>query len=234
MHRARFSVALLLVMSGAARAADWPQWLGPARDGIWRETEILDMFPPGGPKVLWRAEIGQGYTGPAVTNGRVYVMDRQGPVLPKGKEFAKDGLAGRERVLCLNAADGKVVWKHEYDCTYRIAYPEGPRCTPAVHQGKVYTVGSMGDLLCLDASSGKVLWSKSFQADYQAKPPLWGWAAHPLVDGDKVFCLVGGEGSVVVAFHKDTGKELWKALSVEEIGYAPPILIEAGGKRQLI
>src|SRR5262249_3661868 len=128
----------------------------------------------------------------------------------------------------------KVIWKYEYDCTYKIAYPEGPRCTPVVHGGKVYTLGAMGDLLCLDADSGKVHWSKRFPDDYQAKPPLWGWASHPLVDGDKLFCLAGGEGRAVVAFHKDTGKELWKALSVEEIGYAPPIVIEAGGKRQLI
>src|SRR5262245_35385439 len=169
MHRLRLGMALLFTLTGAAQAADWPQWLGPQRDSIWRETGILDKFPAGGPKVRWRSEIGQGYTGPAVVGERVYVMDRQGDVLPKGKEFAKGGLAGRERVLCLNAADGKVIWKYEYDCTYKIAYPEGPRCTPVVHGGKVYTLGAMGDLLCLDADSGKVHWSKRFPDDYQAK-----------------------------------------------------------------
>src|SRR5262249_53685351 len=155
--------------------------------------------------------------GPAVAGGKVYVMDRQGDVLPKGKEFAKGGLPGRERVLCFGAADGKLLWKHEYDCTYKIAYPEGPRTTPVVHQGKVYTLGGMGDLFCLEADTGKVVWSKNFPRDYQAKPQIWGWASHPLVDGDKLICLVGGDGSAVVAFHKDTGKELWKALTVEEI-----------------
>lgn len=234
MPRFRLSLALALALTATTFADDWPQWLGPRRDGVWRETDILDKFPPGGPKVQWRAEIGPGYTGPAVAGGRVYVMDHQGDPLPKGKEFVKGGLAGRERILCLDAADGKLLWKHEYDCTYKIAYPQGPRTTPVVHQGKVYTLGAMGDLLCLDALSGKVFWSKNFPADYKAKPQIWGWASHPLVDGDKLFCLVGGEGSAVVAFHKDTGKELWKALTVEEVGYAPPIITEAGGKRQLI
>jgi outer membrane protein assembly factor BamB len=92
----------------------------------------------------------------------------------------------------------------------------------------------MGDLLCLDALTGGVVWSKNLREAYKVKPPLWGWAAHPLVDGDRLFCLVGGPGSVIVAFDRHTGKELWKALTAEEVGYAPPIVCEAGGKRQLI
>lgn len=234
MNRMRLTLACLLTLTGVVTADDWPQWLGPQRDGVWRETDILETFPQGGPKVRWRVPIGQGYTGPAVVGDRVFVMDRQGDVLPKGKESAKGGLPGTERILCLDAGTGKTVWKHEYNCTYTISYPEGPRCTPVVHQGKVYTLGGMGDLLCLDAGTGKVLWSANFPKDYRAKPPLWGWASHPVIDGDRLFCIVGGEGSAAVAFHKDTGKELWKALTVEEVGYAPPVVIEAGGKRQVI
>jgi outer membrane protein assembly factor BamB len=226
-----------LVLVPAARADDWPQWLGPQRDGVWRETGILKQFPPGGPKVRWRAEIGSGYTGPAVVGDRVYVMDRQGELPKKGVEGAgKEGLPGKERVLCLSTVDGKLVWKHEYDCLYlRINYPQGPRTTPVVRGGKVYTLGAMGDLFCLDAATGKVHWSKKLIREYKLeKPPVWGWAAHPLVDGDKLICTVGGEGSVVVAFDRHTGKELWKALTAEEIGYSPPVLCEAGGKQQLI
>jgi outer membrane protein assembly factor BamB len=234
----RRRIAALLILGAlcpAARADDWPQWLGPRRDGIWRETGLLGKFPQGGPKILWRSKIGGGYTGPAVVGDRVYVMDRQAPPLAKGAESpGKKGLAGKERVLCLNAADGKLVWKHEYDCTYKIYYPSGPRTTPVVDAGKVYTLGAMGDLHCLDAASGKVYWSKNLPREYKIKLPLWGYAAHPLIDGDRLICLVGGKDRAVAAFDKNTGKELWHALTVEEIGYAPPVIVEAGGKRQLI
>jgi outer membrane protein assembly factor BamB len=219
----------------AARADDWPQWLGPRRDGVWRETGVLDHFPKDGPKVLWRAKIGAGYTGPAVAGGRVYVMDRVGTPLAKGAESpGKGGLPGKERVLCLSAADGKLIWKHEYDCNYKIYYPSGPRTTPVVDGDKIYTLGAMGDLLCLDAASHKVYWSKNLPQEYNTKPPLWGYAAHPLIDGDRLFTLVGGKDHAVVALDKHTGKELWHALTVKEVGYAPPVIVEAGGKRQLI
>jgi outer membrane protein assembly factor BamB len=227
-------VMVFLVLAGAvspARADHWPQWMGPKRDGVWRESGILDKFPAGGPKALWRVPINSGYSGPAVAGNRIYVMDRQkgeGPRTDKGRP-------GTERVLCLDATNGKVVWEHSYDCPYRIDFPTGPRCTPAVDDGKVYTLGAMGDLYCFDAATGKVHWSRQLMQDYHLKdPPFWGFASHPLIDGDRLFCLVGGEGSAVVAFHKDSGKELWKALTATEIGYAPPQIIEAGGKRQLI
>jgi outer membrane protein assembly factor BamB len=224
-----------MAVAGSGRADDWPQWLGPQRDGVWRETGILTKFPSGGPKVLWRTPIGPGYAGPAVQGGRVYVLDRQGEQPAKGAEGSgKNGLKGKERVLCLDAKTGAVVWEHAYDSTYRISYATGPRCTPVIHQGKVYALGTMGDLRCLDADTGQLVWEKNFIREYHCRPPVWGWASHPLVDGDKVITLVGGEGSAVVAFHKDTGKELWRALTIREIGYAPVVMVEAGGKRQLI
>jgi outer membrane protein assembly factor BamB len=227
-------VALLLALS-SARADDWPQWQGPQCDGVWRETDILEKFPKDGPTVVWRAEIGGGFTGPAVAGGHVYVMDRQGTPLGKGVESpGKQGLVSKERILCLKADTGKVVWQHEYNCVYKIYYPSGPRTTPVVHEGKVYTLGAMGDLHCLDAATGEVIWAKSLPRMYQVKPPVWGYAGHLLVEGGKVFSLVGGKDSAAVAFDKDTGKEIWRALTVEEIGYAPPMLFEAGGKRQLI
>src|SRR5262245_24457725 len=229
------ALVLLFAVTLSAPAVDWPQWQGPKRDGVWREDGILAKFPEGGPKVLWRTPLGGGFSGPAVANGRVFVMDREGDKLPKGKEApTKEGLKGKERVLCLDAADGKVIWKHDYDCQYRVLYTSGPRNTPTVHQAKVYAIGAMGDVFCLDAEKGTVLWSKNLPKEYNTKPPVWGYAAHPLVDGDRVICLVGGKDSAVVALHKDTGKELWRALTVEEVGYAPPMVFEAGGKRQLI
>jgi outer membrane protein assembly factor BamB len=224
-----------LMLSARGHGADWPQWLGPDGEGVWRATGLVDRFPAGGPKVIWRAPLGPGNSGPAVAGGRVYVMDRVPAPQADGKPAGNPGGSpGKERIVCLSAADGKLLWQHAYDCRYTIAYRSGPRTTPVVRQGRVWTLGAMGDLCCLDAATGAVCWARNVARDYRAEPPAWGWAASPLLDGRLLYCLVGGEGSAVVAFDKDTGKEVWKALTTEEIGYSPPILIEAGGKRQLI
>jgi outer membrane protein assembly factor BamB len=218
----------------AARADDWPQWLGPQRDSVWREQGLLAKFPAGGPKVVWRVKIDGGYAGPAVAGGRVFVTDFVTKGDRKPNPAAAPKLEGTERVLCFDAASGKELWKDEYPCTYKISYPAGPRCTPTVSGGKVYTLGAMGDLRCLDAASGKLLWAKDLRKEYKTTAPFWGFAGHPLVDGQRLICLVGGEGSVAVAFDKDTGKELWRALSAKQPGYSSPALIEAGGKKQLL
>jgi len=218
------------------RADDWPQWLGPERDGVWRETGIVEKFPAGGPPVRWRVPIGGGYTGPAVAQGRVYVMDR---TLPAGisrpsDPFARGSIPGGERVRCLNEADGRVVWEHTYDCAYTVSYAAGPRATPLVAEGRVFTLGAEGNLMCFDGAGGEIVWSRDFKSDFGAKTPIWGFAAHPLLDGNRLISLVGGEGSVVVAFDRNTGQELWRALSAKEIGYSPPTLIQHGGRRHLI
>jgi len=234
------AVVVQVGLGGSSRADDWPQWLGPQRDGIWRETGILERFPPGGPKVRWRTPLGGGYAGPAVVGGRVYVPDRKltGNAQDPDNLFKRTNTPSKERVLCLDEATGKEIWRHEYDCTYTIAYPCGPRATPVVQDGKVYTLGAMGDLYCLDAASGKPVWSKNLPRDYKAPVPLWGFSAHPLLDGDKLICLVGGRDSVVVAFDRHTGQEKWRALSFAlpntELGYAPPMIFSVSGRRQLI
>jgi outer membrane protein assembly factor BamB len=99
---------------------------------------------------------------------------------------------------------------------------------------RVYTLGAEGDLRCLEAASGQLIWSKSYNRDYGITTPTWGFAGHPLIDGERLICLVGGEGSVAVAFDKRTGRELWRALSAKEPGYAPPVIYEWEGRRQLI
>jgi outer membrane protein assembly factor BamB len=230
------AVAALLGLSLTARGDDWPQWLGPERDAVWRETGILERFPPGGPVVRWRAKVAAGYAGPAVSEGKVIVTDRVVTAASKPKEQAAKGhgVPGTERVLCFDEKDGKLLWKHEYDCPYSISYDLGPRTTPIIHQHKVYTLGAEGDLLCLDADDGKVIWQKDFKKEYKARAPLWGFSSHPLIDGQKLICLVGGSGSTVVAFDKDTGHEIWRALDAKMIGYCPPVIFQAGGARQLI
>lgn len=227
----------LLALASVAKADDWPQWMGPKRDNVWRETGIVEKFPQGGPKVLWRTPLNGGYAGPAVIGGKVYVMDRvlaKGAVNPDDPFDTKNKINSIERVLCLDAKTGKPLWKQEYNCPYQISYPAGPRCTPLVHEGKVYTLGAMGNLYCFDADTGNIVWQKDFKEAYKAKPALWGYAAHPIIDGKKLITLVGGEDAHVAAFDKDTGKELWKAGSQSETGYSPVLLTEAGGKRQCI
>jgi len=230
------AAVLFLFTDLVVRADDWPQWLGPQRDGVWRETGLVEKFPETGLKYRWRVPLGSGYSGPAVANGRVYVMDRQ---LAKGSDqpkdpFSRGRIAGTERVLCLNEADGKILWQHEYDCAYTVSYASGPRVTPAINEGRVYSLGTEGNLTCLDAKTGKLVWARDFKTDFGIQTPVWGFAGHPLVDGNKLICLAGGTGSVVVAFNKQTGEELWRALSSKEPGYAPPMIYEFAGKRQLI
>ena len=234
--RARFPLCLaMLLLVVSVRADDWPQWLGPQRDSVWREEGIVDHFPDRGLAVQWRAEVGLGYSGPAVASGRVYLMDYQ---LETGTVHndpgARDKLTGRERVLCFAAKTGKLLWQHAYDRPIEISFGGGPRCTPAVVDGKVYALGAMGNLWCLNAADGAVVWSVDFVQQYKANVPLWGFTAHPLVDGNQVFCVVGGENTVAVAFDKQTGRQLWTALSAKEQGYCPPTMIEHAGTRQLL
>ncbi len=237
MKTAVISILLgILLVFTRVRADDWPQWLGPTRDAVWHETGIMEEFHQEGPPVRWRTGLGRGYSGPAVANGRVYVMDRKLPqdTATAANPFSPGNSTGVERVLCLNETDGKLVWKHEYECVYTVSYPAGPRVTPCVVARKVYTVGAEGNLFCLDASNGTVVWSHEFKKDFGVKAPMWGFAGHPLVDGTNVICIAAGNGSTVVAFDKDSGREVWRALSPAEPGYSAPIVIEAGGKRQLI
>ncbi len=210
-------------------AEDWPEWRGRGRAGIWSESGILSSFPATGLKTNWRTPIRNGYSGPAVAQGRVFVTD-----------FARQqGNRGIERALCLEERTGKILWTREWEADYislMETYATGPRATPTVDQDRVYVLGSKGKLLCLSVKTGSVLWERDYQKDYQTEVPVWGMTAAPLVEGDLLICLVGGKSNAkVVAFEKRTGKEAWRALSSDsEPGYSPPFALTAGGRRQVI
>lgn len=228
------TLVLAIFITSPLQADDWPQWMGPQRDNIWRETGLIEKFPEGGPKVLWRTPVAGGYAGPAVADGLVFVTDYVTNDDVKIANFERKETTGTERVLCLDEKTGEVKWKHEYPVKYSISYPAGPRCTPNVEDGKVYTLGAEGMLICFDVDSGDIVWEKNLTKEYNTKAALWGYASHPLIDGEKLICIVGGEGTHVVAFNKDTGSEIWRALTSKEQGYSPPTIVESGGKRQLI
>jgi outer membrane protein assembly factor BamB len=238
MRHLRLPIAILFTLFvsvvAATHADDWPQWMGPKRDNVWREEGLLDKFPEGGPKVVWRSPIAGGYAGPAVVGDKLFVTDYVTQDNVNTDNFQRKQSTGIERVLCLNADTGSEVWRHEYPVTYTISYPAGPRCTPIVDGGKVYTLGAEGMLICFETEKGAIVWQKDLPKEYNTKTAMWGYASHPLIEGDKLVCVVGGPGSQAVAFDKNTGKEIWRTLSSPEQGYSPPSIIEAGGRRQLI
>jgi outer membrane protein assembly factor BamB len=170
-----------------------------------------------------------------VANGKVYCSD-----FSSTAKFADEGNfertpgKGTESVFCLDEKTGNRLWEQKYPVTYAISYPAGPRCTPVVSGGKVYFLGAEGNLLCCNAEKGAILWQKDLKAEYKTKSALWGYAGHPLIDGNRLITLAGGEGSHVVALDKDTGKEIWRSQTSPEQGYCPPTIIDAGGTRQLV
>ncbi len=226
---------LPLVISTTVSAGDWPQWLGAEGDSRWEQAGLVEKFPAGGPKVVWRAPVANGYSGPAVAGGKVYVMDYQ---IATGVVDANPGgrtkLTGKERVVCLDEKTGKQLWAHSYDSVLDVSFPNGPRCTPSVVGGKVYALGGSGHLAALDAATGKVVWEKDLIKTYGGEIPIWGVAGSPLVKDGVVYAIPGGKGSAVVALDAATGKELWKAGDTVNMGYAPPVLWQRGGKSELL
>jgi outer membrane protein assembly factor BamB len=218
----RAILLLLLGVTAPAPAGDWPQWRGPGRDNVWHEKDLPDKLPAER-KPRWQQPLGGGYGGIAVTGGRVYVMDRQ----KEPREV--------ERVLCLDADNGKTLWSHAYPVRYgKLDYGNGPRSTPTVHQGKVFTFGAMGHLHCLDAATGKVLWSHDAVKAFVARIPTWGHSCSPLIDGEHVIVQVGGkEDACLMAFDRHTGKEVWRNLA-DPPGYASPTLLQTKTWRLLV
>ena len=212
-------------------AKDWPQWRGAERREVWTETGILEAFPGAGLTVTWRTPVNGGYSGPAVADGRVFVLDYL--------ETEPRTMDGTERLLALDEETGAVLWTHEWTTTYRMlmfTYATGPRATPTVDGDRVYVTGSTGRILCLDTATGALLWEKDTVAEYDTSIPIWGTSSAPIIDGDRAIFLVGGEpDALVMAFDKHTGAEVWRAIeSRTEMGYNQPLIIEAGGVRQLI
>jgi outer membrane protein assembly factor BamB len=209
-----------------AKSFDWPQWQGPDRTGVSKETGLLKEWPEGGPPLAWKVkDLGGGYSAPSVAAGRVFGMSNRG---------------NDEVVWALDEKDGKELWATRLGAAYtgqRMPQGrEGPGCTPTVDGERLYVIGKGGDLACLQVKDGKILWRKSFTADFGGRVPTWSYNESPLVDGDKVICTPGGPDATLVALDKLTGKTIWKSKVPGDPGaaYASAIAIEAAGQRQYV
>ena len=214
--------ALILVVAlscGQEPGQDWPQWRGARRDGVWRETGILEKFEKERLPLRWSVPVGGGYSGPTVADGRVTLMDR-----PKDRTV--------ERVLCLDWKTGATLWEFSYESSYDgFTYTAGPRASVTVHDGRAYALGAAGHLHCAEAASGKILWKRDLRKEYRIRMPNWGIAAHPIIEGDLLITQIGGEGEAcVIALDRKTGEERWKAFP-DEASYSPPIAFDQAGRR---
>lgn len=200
----------------AAPAADWPNYRGPNHDGISKESGWTTEWPANGPKILWKAKVGMGFSGVVVANGQAYTQGN-----------ASD----QDTIFCFDANTGDSKWKHTYAAPLDAKYYEGgTSATPTVDGDKVYTISKRGILHCLNAADGKVVWTKNLQEELGAKIPEWGFATSFLIQGDLALLNFGSAGT---ALDKKTGKVVWSS-GPEESGYATPVPFDASGERAVL
>ncbi len=207
-----FAVCATIVAAPSARAADWPQWRGPARTGISQEQGLAPSWPADGPPLAWKiTDLGEGFSTPSIADGKLFVMGNR-----------KQGDVEQEYVLAFDVRSrGKELWSTAVGPVRHTGSGyAGPRSTPTVDGDRLYAVGLNGDLVCLDVRSGNILWRHDFVAEFEGKIPTWGYTESPLVDGPWVVCTPGGGKATFAAFDKLTGKQVWGSEFGEQAGYA--------------
>ena len=208
-------------LSGAAFGADWPQFLGPNRDGVYTADDLAKSWPPQGPLQVWERPVGEGYSNPVVANGRLILFHREGD---------------QDVVEALDAETGDEIWSFSYPTDYRddFGFSNGPRAGPVVVGGQVYTFGAQGLLHCLQFVSGRKLWSLDTHREFAVRKGFFGASGTPLVEGPRIFLNVGGgDGAGLVALDKDTGRLLWKTGS-DEASYASPVMTRLGEESAIL
>ena len=216
------ATAVLLCVTAAAlaqTAASWPQWRGPNRDGISKETGLLKQWPAEGPPLAWKATgAGRGYSSFAIANGKLYTMGLRGD---------------REFVVAFDVATGKEVWATAHGSAFRNDRGDGPRGTPTIDGDRIYALGGSGDLSALDTRTGKIVWSKNILREFGGSNITWGISESPLVLGNKVFVNAGGHDASIVALNKADGSVIWKSQS-DEAGYSSAIPVDINGITQVV
>ena len=211
----------LFLLSTPSPAADWPQWQGPDRTAVSKETGLLKAWPKDGPPLAWKVDkLGLGFGTPIVVGGKIYGM---------GTRDGQDG------IWALQETDGKELWFTKFDEPRKTNQNNGPSGSPTFHDGKLFTLSSKGKLVCLEAASGKEIWKVDFVKDFGGSVPGWGYTESVLIDGDKLICTPGGKNTIV-ALKPATGEVIWKAAVPKSDGahYASAIVAEIAGQRQYI
>ncbi|TXT21567.1 MAG: hypothetical protein FD138_4039 [Planctomycetota bacterium] len=220
--RFAFRLALLglCLTTTSLLAGDWPHWRGPDRDDVSKETGLLKEWPKEGPPRVWvNQDVGLGYAGVAIVNGKLFTMGAR-----EDTEF----------LICLNATDGKELWSARIGSRLGNNWGDGPRGTPSVDGERVYAMGGQGTLICAQVASGEVVWSKSMSA-LGGKKPGWGFCESVTVDGPRVLCTPGGSEGSIAALNKQDGEVLWRSTDVTHgAQYASIVPIEHNGKRQYL
>lgn len=226
MRTALFGLLTASVLMAGARVAadDWPQFLGPARNGVYSGPPLASSWPAGGPRTVWRKQIGQGFAGPVVVGDRVILFHR---------------VANQEVVEALDARTGNSQWRYAYDTAYRddFGFDEGPRAVPVVAQGRVYTFGAEGWLHALDLATGHEIWGVDTTGRFGVRKGFFGAAGSPLVEDGRVIANIGGKAggkdAGIVAFSAETGAVLWTATN-HEASYSSPVGATFAGQRRAV
>lgn len=213
-------VTAALILQSLVAAQDWPQILGPGRNGIYTGAPIVASFPRSGPPLLWKRDVGAGFAGPAVSAGKLVFFHR---------------VNNRETVEAMDAASGKTLWTFDYPTSYRddFGFDEGPRAIPVITGGRVFTHGADGWLHGLDFATGRKLWSVDTRRVFDAPKGYFGVASSPVVDGDRVMVNVGGKSAGIVAFDAGSGKTLWTSTN-DEASYSAPVMADIAGQRTAV
>ena len=216
------AVAILIGLAVAAPvvATDWPQFLGPQRNGTYSGPPLAEAWGASGPKVVWRKQVGQAFAGPALVQNRVLLFHR----------------IGNEEVLeSLDAKTGAPVWRYAYPTNYRddFGFDEGPRAVPVVADGIVYTFGAQGQLHAVDLAKGTRVWSEDTMKRFNVPKGYFGAAGSPLVEGGRVIANVGGDKAGIVAFDAKTGKVVWTATE-DDASYSSGMAATIGGRRSAV
>ena len=211
----------LLLASQSLDAGDWPQILGPNRNGIAVEEKIADSWPKNGPATVWKRKVGEGYAGIAVAGGIAVLFHRVG---------------NDERVEAMDAASGQVVWKADFPTSFHTTFnpDNGPRCTPIIHKGRVYVFGAQGGLRCLDLKTGRKIWSRKTHKEFGAQEGYFGAGSTPIIEDDKIIVNVGSRNKAgIVAFALESGKTIWNVTN-EFASYSSPVAATIDGVRHVI
>jgi outer membrane protein assembly factor BamB len=216
----KFISLVVLFSTVSALAADWPQYLGPNRNGSSSEKGILRTWPANGPEVLWTAAVGRGFGGPVVKDGKVYLLDRDDQV--------------GDTMRCYDLANGKELWNFAYNAPGTVMYP-GSRSVPIVDGNYVYSCGHNGDLYCIDINTHKPVWNKNVWTDFGGdRLPQWAITQCPLISGDLVIVASQAPQAGVVAYDKLKGDVKWQTPSLGGAGYVSPSIVKVGGQNQLV